>query len=35
MRWTRRNEAAAEIGGFIIKSIIAIVVIAYIYSWAS
>jgi len=35
MRWTRRDEAAAEIGGFIIKFIVAIIVILYIYSWAS
>jgi len=35
MRWTRKDQAAAEVGGFIIKFIATIIVLAYIFSWVS
>jgi len=35
MRWTRNDQTAAEVGGFIIKFIVVIIALAYIFSWVS
>jgi len=35
MRWRRNDQTAAEVGGFIIKFIAAIIIIVYIFSWVS
>jgi len=35
MRLTRNDQAAADVGGLIIKFIVAIIVLVYIFSWVS